>query len=166
MAHSLPVIQPNDAALGRKPAWLKVRAPGGANYIRLKRLLRDAKARGVPVAELIPKDRLETIIQQTRDGGADIVKLLKTGSAYYAPSAAVAEMVEAIVGDKKKIVPCAALCQGEYGFHDLFLGVPAKLGGGGMEGILELKLTPAEQSGLKKSADAVAELCRAVDKMI
>ena len=129
-------------------------------------LVRYTTVAGVPITELIPKDRLEVIIQKTRDGGADIVKLLKTGSAYYAPSAAVTEMVEAIVRDKKKIVPCAALCQGEYGFRDLFLGVPAKLGGGGVEEILELKLTPEEQSGLKKSADAVSELCRAVDKMI
>ncbi len=129
-------------------------------------LVRCTTVAGVPVAELIPKDRLETIIQKTRDGGADIVKLLKTGSAYYAPSAAVAEMVEAIVKDKKKILPCAALCQGEYGFRDLFLGVPVKLGCGGVERIIEIKLTSEEAAGLKKSAEAVSELCRAVDRMI
>ena len=129
-------------------------------------LVRYTTVAGIPVTELIPKDRLETIIQKTRDGGADIVKLLKTGSAFYAPSAAVAEMVEAIVKDKKKILPCAALCQGEYGFRDLFLGVPVKLGGGGGEQILEIKLTPEEMSGLKKSAEAVSELCRAVYRMI
>jgi malate dehydrogenase len=129
-------------------------------------LVRYTTVAGVPVADLMPKDRLEAIIQKTRDGGADIVKLLKTGSAYYAPSAAVTEMVEAIVRDKKKILPCAALCQGEYGFHDLFLGVPVKVGGGGVEEILEIKLAPEEMVGLKKSAEAVSELCRAVDKMI
>jgi malate dehydrogenase len=129
-------------------------------------LVRYTTVAGIPIAELIPKDRLEVIIQKTRDGGAEIVKLLKTGSAYYAPSAAVTETVEAIVKDKKKILPCAAFCQGEYGFHDLFLGVPVKLGGGGVEQIIEIKLTPEEAAGLKKSADSVSELCRAVDRMI
>ncbi|HXC61597.1 MAG TPA: malate dehydrogenase, partial [Nitrospiria bacterium] len=129
-------------------------------------LVRYTTVAGIPVAELIPKDRIETIIQKTRDGGAEIVKLLKTGSAYYAPSAAVTEMVEAIVKDKKKILPCAAFCQGEYGFRDLFLGVPVKIGNGGVEQILDIKLMPEEMSGLKKSAAAVSELCRAVDKMI
>lgn len=129
-------------------------------------LVRYTTVAGIPVTELIPKDRLETIIQKTRDGGADIVKLLKTGSAYYAPSAAVSEMVEAIVKDKKKILPCAALCEGEYGFRGLFLGVPVKLGSGGIDQIIEIKLTPEEAAGLKKSAEAVSELCRAVDRLI
>jgi len=129
-------------------------------------LVRYTTVAGIPVTEMIPKVRLEAIIQKTRDGGAEIVKLLKTGSAYYAPSAAIVEIVEAIVKDKKKILPCAALCQGEYGFRDLFLGVPVKLGGGGVEQILEIKLTPEEAAGLKKSAEAVSELCRTVDRMI
>jgi malate dehydrogenase len=121
---------------------------------------------GVSVTELIAKDRLDAIVQRTRDGGAEIVKLLKTGSAYFAPSAAIVEMVEAIFKDKKKILPCAALCQGEYGIQDLFVGVPAKLGNGGMEAIVELELTSEETSGLRKSADAVKELCAIVDRMI
>jgi malate dehydrogenase len=121
---------------------------------------------GVSVTELIPKDRLDAIVQRTRDGGAEIVKLLKTSSAYYAPSAAIIEMVEAIVKDKKKILPCAALCKGEYGVQDLFVGVPAKLGNGGMEAIVEFELTSEEAAGLRKSADAVKELCAIVDRMI
>ena len=129
-------------------------------------LIRHTSVAGIPVNELIPKDRLEHIIQKTRDGGAEIVKLLKTGSAFYAPSAAVAEIVEAIVKDKNKIIPCAAFCEGEYGFRGLFLGVPVKLGGGGIDQIIEIKLTPEEAAGLKKSADAVSELCGAVDRMI
>jgi len=129
-------------------------------------LIRHTAVAGIPVTELIPKDRLELIIQKTRDGGAEIVKLLKTGSAFYAPSAAVAETVESIVKDKKKITPCAAFCEGEYGFRGLFLGVPVKLGSGGIDEIIEIKLTSEEAACLKKSADAVSELCRAVDRMI
>ncbi|MBI3811630.1 MAG: malate dehydrogenase [Nitrospirae bacterium] len=121
---------------------------------------------GVSVTELISKDRLDAIVQRTRDGGAEIVKLLKTGSAYYAPSAAIVEMVEAIVKDKKKILPCAALCKGEYAVQDLFVGVPAKMGNGGMEAIVEFDLTSEEKVGLKKSANAVKELCAIVDRMI
>jgi malate dehydrogenase len=121
---------------------------------------------GVSVTSLIPKDRLNGIVQRTRDGGAEIVRLLKTGSAYYAPSAAIAEMVESIIKDKKKILPCAVLCKGEYGCQDLFMGVPAKLGIGGMEEIVEFDLTTEEAAGLKKSAEAVKELCDIVDRMI
>jgi len=121
---------------------------------------------GVPVEELIPADRLAQIVQRTRDGGAEIVKLLKSGSAYYAPAAAVAEMAEAIVRDKKKILPVAALCQGEYGVNGLFVGVPARLGAKGMEGVFEIKLSGEESAALKKSADAVEKLCREVDAML
>jgi malate dehydrogenase len=121
---------------------------------------------GVPVEELIPADRLAQIVQRTRDGGAEIVKLLKSGSAYYAPAAAVAEMAEAIVRDKKKILPVAALCQGEYGVDGLFVGVPAKLGAKGMEGVFEIKLSGEEAAALNKSADAVEKLCREVDAML
>ena len=121
---------------------------------------------GVSVTKLISKDRLDAIVQRTRDGGAEIVKLLKTGSAYYAPSAAIVEMVESIMKDKKKILPCAALCKGEYGILDLFVGVPARLGNGGMEAIVEFELTSEETAGLRKSADAVKELCAVVDRMI
>jgi len=114
---------------------------------------------GIPITELMPKDRLEALVQRTRDGGAEIVKYLKTGSAYYAPSAAATEMVEAILKDKKKIVPCAAYLQGEYGINGLYVGVPVKLGSKGIEQIVEIKLTPDEQAALNKSADAVKELC-------
>ena len=101
---------------------------------------------------------IDRLVQRTRDGGAEIVKHLKTGSAYYAPSAAVTEMVEAILKDKKKIVPCAAYLEGEYGINGLFVGVPCKLGSAGIEEIIQIKLTPDEQAALKKSADAVKEL--------
>ena len=113
---------------------------------------------GIPIPELIAPDRLAQLVQRTRDGGAEIVKYLKTGSAYYAPSSAVAEMAEAILKDKKKILPCAAYLQGEYGIKGLFVGVPVKLGAKGIEQIIEIKLTPEEQAALNKSADAVKEL--------
>jgi malate dehydrogenase len=113
---------------------------------------------GIPITELIEKSRLEALVQRTRDGGAEIVKHLKTGSAYYAPSAAATEMVEAILKDKKKILPCAAYLQGEYGISGLFVGVPVKLGARGIEQIIEIKLTAEEKAGLDKSAAAVKEL--------
>src|SRR5438876_710595 len=113
---------------------------------------------GIPITELIEKSRLEALVQRTRDGGAEIVKYLKTGSAYYAPSAAATEMVEAILKDKKKILPCAAYLQGEYGINGLYVGVPVKLGAKGIEQIIEIKLTPEEKAGLDKSAAAVKEL--------
>jgi malate dehydrogenase len=113
---------------------------------------------GIPITELIEKSRLEALVQRTRDGGAEIVKHLKTGSAYYAPSAAATEMVEAILKDKKKILPCAAYLQGEYGISGLYVGVPVKLGAKGIEQIIEIKLTAEEKAGLDKSAEAVKEL--------
>jgi malate dehydrogenase len=113
---------------------------------------------GIPITELIPAARLEQLVQRTRDGGAEIVKYLKTGSAYYAPSAAVAEMAEAILKDKKKILPCAAYLEGEYGIKGLYVGVPVKLGSKGIEQIIQIKLTPEEQAALNKSAEAVKEL--------
>jgi malate dehydrogenase len=117
---------------------------------------------GIPITELIASDRLEAIVQRTRDGGAEIVKYLKTGSAYYAPSAAVTEMTEAILKDKKKILPCAAYLQGEYGIDGYYIGVPCKLGAAGLEQIVEIKLTPDEDAALKKSAEAVKELCAVI----
>jgi malate dehydrogenase len=117
---------------------------------------------GIPITELIPKDRLDAIVQRTRDGGAEIVKHLKTGSAYYAPSAAAVEMVEAILKDKKKIVPCAVYLEGEYGISGYYVGVPCKLGSRGLEQIIEIKLTPEEDAALKKSAEAVKELCAVI----
>ncbi len=117
---------------------------------------------GIPITELIPADRLAEIVQRTRDGGAEIVKYLKTGSAYYAPSAAAVEMVEAILKDKKKILPCAAYLQGEYGIEGFYIGVPCKLGSKGLEQIIEIKLTAEEDAALKKSAAAVKELCAVI----
>ena len=117
---------------------------------------------GIPITELIEPERLEAIVQRTRDGGAEIVKYLKAGSAYYAPSAAVTEMVEAILKDKKKILPCAAYLQGEYGIDGFYIGVPCKLGAAGLEKIIEIKLTPEEDAALKKSAEAVKELCAVI----
>ncbi len=113
---------------------------------------------GIPITELMDKATVERLVQRTRDGGAEIVKYLKTGSAYYAPSAAVTEMVEAILKDKKKILPCAAYLEGEYGLRGLFVGVPCKLGTRGIEQIIEIKLTPEEKAALDKSAGAVKEL--------
>ena len=117
---------------------------------------------GIPITELIEPERLEQLVQRTRDGGAEIVKYLKAGSAYYAPSAAVTEMVEAILKDKKKILPCAAYLQGEYGIDGFYIGVPCKLGAAGLGKIIEIKLTPEEDAALKKSAEAVKELCAVI----
>ena len=125
-------------------------------------LARYSTVAGIPITELIPTDRLEALIQRTRDGGAEIVKYLKTGSAYYAPSAATVEMVEAILKDKKKILPCAVYLQGEYGIDGFYIGVPCKLGAAGLEQIVEIKLTAEEDAALKKSAAAVKELCAVI----
>ncbi|HXN25520.1 MAG TPA: malate dehydrogenase [Candidatus Acidoferrales bacterium] len=121
-------------------------------------LTRYSTVAGIPLPELIAKDKLDAIVTRTRKGGAEIVNLLKTGSAYYAPSAAVFEMAEAILKDKKKILPCAAYLEGEYGINGLFVGVPAKLGAGGIEQIIEIKLLPDEKAALDKSAASVREL--------
>jgi malate dehydrogenase len=125
-------------------------------------LARYSTVAGIPITELIAKDKLEAIVQRTRDGGAEIVKYLKTGSAYYAPSAATVEMVEAILKDKKKILPCAAYLDGEYGIRGFYIGVPCKLGSRGIEQIVEIKLTPEEDAALQKSAAAVKELCSVI----
>jgi malate dehydrogenase len=121
-------------------------------------LTRYSTVAGIPLPELIPAEKLEAIVTRTRKGGAEIVNLLKTGSAYYAPSAAVVEMVEAILKDKKKILPCAAYLEGEYGISGLFVGVPVKLGAKGIEQIIEIKLQPEERAALDKSAASVREL--------
>jgi malate dehydrogenase len=112
----------------------------------------------IPLPELLPKERIDAIIQRTRDGGIEIVNLLKTGGAYYAPSAATVEMVEAILKDQKKILPCSVYLEGEYGLKDVFMGVPVKLGAAGVEQILEITLTADEKAALHKSAGAVREL--------
>jgi malate dehydrogenase len=113
---------------------------------------------GIPITELMTKEQIDRIVTRTRNGGAEIVSLLKTGSAYYAPSAASVEMVEAILKDKKKILPCAAFLQGEYGIRDLYVGVPVKVGARGVEQIVEIKLTDEENAALQHSASAVREL--------
>jgi len=121
-------------------------------------LVRFSQVAGIPLTDLMDSATIARIVQRTRDGGAEIVKYLKAGSAYYAPSAAVTEMVDAILKDKKKILPCAAYLEGEYGIHGLFVGVPVKLGAKGIEQIIEVKLTPEEQAAMQKSAAAVKEL--------
>jgi malate dehydrogenase len=117
---------------------------------------------GVPVRQKISDERLEEIVQRTRDGGAEVVKLLQKGSAFYAPSAAVAEMVDSIMFDQKRVLPCAALCQGEFGIDGLFVGVPVRLGAEGIEEIIEIDLDDAERGELEKSAAAVQELVEAL----
>ncbi len=113
---------------------------------------------GIPITELLSKERIDALIDRTRKGGAEIVGLIKTGSAFYAPASAAVEMTESILKDKKKILPCAAYLEGEYGINDLFIGVPVKLGKNGIEEIIQISLTDDEKEALQKSADAVAEL--------
>jgi malate dehydrogenase len=121
-------------------------------------LVRLSSVAGIPLTELMDQATIDRIVDRTRNGGAEIVKYLKTGSAYYAPSAAAVEMAESILRDKKKVLPCAAYLEGEYGIHGLFVGVPVKLGALGIEQIYQIKLTEAEQAGLQKSATSVQEL--------
>src|SRR5579883_1591577 len=123
-------------------------------------LTRMSTVAGVPLSQLLPPQRIEEIVQRTRDGGAEIVKLLGTGSAYFAPSASILQMVESIMLDKKMIMPCAVYLEGEYGINGLFVGVPVMLGAKGLEQIIEVELTEQERTLLNKSADAVRELIR------
>jgi malate dehydrogenase len=127
-------------------------------------LVRLSGVSGIPLTELMDQATIDKIVDRTRNGGAEIVKYLKTGSAYYAPSAAAVEMAESILKDKKKVLPCAAYLEGEYGIDGLYVGVPVKLGAGGIEKIYEIKLTADEQAMLKKSADAVQELVDVLKK--
>ena len=120
---------------------------------------------GYSITQLIASDRLDSIVERTRKGGAEIVGLLKTGSAYYAPAAASAQMVEAVVRDKKRLVPCAAYCDSEYGVGGYFVGVPVILGGSGVEKIVELSLLPDEKAALDKSIEAVRELVAAMGRL-
>jgi malate dehydrogenase len=120
---------------------------------------------GIPITELLPKDRIDALVKRTANGGAEIVSLLKTGSAYYAPASAAVEMAESILKDKKKILPCAAYLEGEYGINDLFMGVPVKLGARGVEEIIQITLTDEEQAALHNSADAVQELKDILSKL-
>jgi malate dehydrogenase len=127
-------------------------------------LVRLSSVSGIPLTELMDQATIDRIVDRTRNGGAEIVKYLKTGSAYYAPSAAAVEMAESILKDKKKVLPCAAYLEGEYGIKGLFVGVPVKLGSKGIEKIYEIQLTDAEKAMLKKSADAVQELVDVLKK--
>ncbi|MGB0909899.1 MAG: malate dehydrogenase [Nitrospirales bacterium] len=129
-------------------------------------LIRYTTVAGRPLHEWMSQDRLDALVKRTREGGAEIVNLLRTGSAYYAPAASAVEMVEAIMRDQKKILPCATLCEGEYGFQGVIMGVPVKLGGGGVEEIIEYQLTPNEQTALTVSGNAVQELCQKVDQIL
>lgn len=129
-------------------------------------LPRYTTVKGKPVSDLMPKDKLDAIIQRTRDGGAEIVGLLKTGSAFYAPSASAVDMVEAIYKDEKRVMPCSVLCEGEYGLKNVIVGVPVKIGRSGVEQIVEYELTVHERAALETSANAVRELCAAVDRLM
>lgn len=117
---------------------------------------------GIPITELLPPERIEALVQRTRDGGAEVVALLKSGSAYYAPAAAVTEMVDAILNDRRRVLPCAAYLQGEYGIQGLFVGVPCVLGEGGLQRVIEIRLSDEERAAFEKSAAGVREL---VDKL-
>jgi malate dehydrogenase len=129
-------------------------------------LVRFTNVSGIPLTELTDQATIDRLVQRTRDGGAEIVKYLKTGSAYYAPAASTVEIVESILKDKKKVLPCAAYLDGEYGIHGLFVGVPVKLGAKGIEHIFPIKLTDDEAAALKKSADAVKELIEVIKQKI
>jgi malate dehydrogenase len=120
---------------------------------------------GIPVTEFIAQDRLDAIVERTRKGGGEIVNLLKTGSAYYAPSAATVQMVEAVLRDKKRVIPCAAYLEGEYGLNDMYFGVPVVLGAGGIQKVIELPLNEAELAQVKKSADVVKSSIEALKAM-
>lgn len=150
--------------LGVSPAEIHAIVLGGHGDTMVP-LLRHTTVAGRSITEWLPKDRLEALVKRTQDGGAEIVNLLKTGSAYYAPSASAVEMVEAIVKDHKRILPCSVKCEGEYGLRDI-VGVPVQLGKGGAERIVEFDLSADERAALNTSARAVRELCDAVDRLM
>lgn len=129
-------------------------------------LVRQTTVAGKPITDRLSSERLAALIKRTQDGGAEIVGLLKTGSAFYAPSAAAVDMVEAIMNDQKRVLPCAMLCEGEYGLKDVIVGVPVTLGRAGGESIVEYELTAEERRALQASADAVRELCGVVDRLM
>jgi malate dehydrogenase len=129
-------------------------------------LPRYTTVKGKPVSDLMPKDKLDAIIRRTRNGGAEIVGLLKTGSAFYAPSASAVDMVEAIHKDQKRVMPCSVLCDGEYGLKHVIVGVPVRIGRSGVEQVVEYDLTVDERAALEVSANAVRELCAAVDRLM
>jgi malate dehydrogenase len=153
IAHELNVAMSNVVAM--------VLGGHGDTMVPIVRL---SSVSGIPLTELMDAETLDRLVNRARNGGAEIVKYLKTGSAYYAPSAAAIEMVESILLDQKKVLPCAAYLKGEYGYNDLFVGVPVKLGAGGVEKIYELKLEPEEKAALDKSAASVKELIEILQK--
>jgi malate dehydrogenase len=126
---------------------------------------RYATVTGIPITQLLSKEQIDRLVQRTRDGGAEIVNYLKQGSAFYAPGASIVQMVEAIVKDKKRLLPVAAYLEGEYGIHDVYVGVPVILGAGGVENVIEVELTPEEQAALKRSAAAVTELMQTLPSL-
>ncbi len=128
-------------------------------------LVRYTYAGGIPIEKLIPAERIAALVERTRKGGAEIINYLKTGSAFYAPGASVVQMVEAVLKDKKRILPVAAYLQGEYGYQDIYLGVPAIIGGGGVEKVLEIELTPEEKAALDKSANSVRKLMEVLSQL-
>ncbi len=138
----------------------------GAHGDTMVPLPRYSTVAGIPITELMSPERIEALVERTRKGGGEIVGLLKTGSAYYAPASAATEMAEAILKDKKKILPCVTYLEGEYGINDLFIGVPVKLGAAGAEEIIEIKLQEGESSALQKSADAVRGLLKDMEKLV
>ena len=127
-------------------------------------LVRYTSVAGIPIDQILSADQIAAIVQRTRDGGAEIVKHLKTGSAYYAPSSSVVEMVESILKDQRKVLPCAALLEGEYGRSGIFVGVPCKLGANGLEHVYEVGLDAGEKAALDASSDAVEELVAVLQK--
>ncbi len=129
-------------------------------------LVRNTTVAGRPLRTWISHEKVNALVKRTREGGAEILHLLKTGSAFYAPAASIVEMVEAIITDQKKILPCAALCEGEYGVNGLFMGVPVKLGAGGAEEIVVYDLTTEEQAALEQSATAIGKLCQQADRLL
>ncbi|MDT7943657.1 MAG: malate dehydrogenase [Dehalococcoidia bacterium] len=131
---------------------------GGHTEATMVPIVSTAMVGGIPLTHLLPRERIEAIVQRTRQGGAEVVALLKTGSAFYAPAAATVAMVESILLDRKRILPCCAYLEGEYGIHGAFTGVPVKLGAGGVEAIYEAPLAPEELEGLRRAAQAVQEL--------
>jgi malate dehydrogenase len=131
---------------------------GGHTEATMVPIVSNAMVGGVPLATLLPKERIEAVVQRAKNGGAEVVSLLKTGSAFYAPAAATVEMVESILLDKKRVLPCCAYLQGEFGIEDAFVGVPVRLGAGGIEAVLEPPLSDDEAEGLRKAADAVKDL--------
>ena len=129
-------------------------------------LVRYSTVSGRPLTQCLSPTRLESLVKRTREGGAEIVNLLKKGSAFYAPAASAVEMVEAIMKDEGKVLPCAARCEGEYGLKNLYMGVPVRLGSQGVEGIIEYELMPEEHQALQASAKGVQELCDEVDTIL